>query len=355
MVGKHCGFAVGRSAGVLEGSRISVSVRALRPHLDAALSDRRRGNMGDHPVDCARGGVGSPIRRGQWGSVLRNPREDPGALVLRLCGVSEDGGRRHRAADSFPWNRRVVAKKKHRQFVAVIIDHTNHRVLEVLESREKARVKEYLEAGRTGGQFASLEEVTTDMWDGYVEAVKETFAGKVRVTVDRFHVMQNFQERLTDARREIQRGLSKEEAKALKGSRWLWQTNDENLTSEERRELERLCRQFPRLGDLRQQREALRQIFEDHRLQTAEGGARRLRDWIVHARQLGLDALNAFCQTLENWLDKIVNYFINRSTNGPTEGFNHGLRAILWRAFGMTNFQHFRARVLHTFGSPKPQ
>ena len=237
----------------------------------------------------------------------------------------------------------------------MIIDHSNRRVLEVLESREKAKVKEYLAAGRTSGQFATLEEVTTDMWDGYVEAVKEAFEGKVRVTVDRFHVMQNFQERLTDARREIQRGLSKEEAKLLKGSRWLWLTNEENLTTEERQELEGLCRQFPRLGALRQQRETLRQIFEDHRLQTAEGGSRRLRDWIVQARQLGLDALNAFCQTLENWLDKIANYFINRSTNGPTEGFNHGLRAILWRAFGMTNFQHFRARVLHTFGNPKPQ
>jgi transposase len=52
----------------------------------------------------------------------------------------------------------------------VIIDHTNHRVLEVLESREKA---EYLEAGRASGLFAVVEEVTTDMWDGYVEAVKE--------------------------------------------------------------------------------------------------------------------------------------------------------------------------------------
>ena len=184
----------------------------------------------------------------------------------------------------------------------MIIDHSNRRVLEVLESREKAKVKEYLEAGRTSGQFAALEEVTTDMWDGYVEAVKEAFEGKVRVTVDRFHVMQNFQERLTDARREIQRGLSKEEAKSLKGSRWLWLTNEENLTTEERQELEGLCRQFPRLGALRQQRETLRQIFEDHHLQTAEGGERRLLDWIVQARQLGLDALNAFCQTLENWL-----------------------------------------------------
>jgi hypothetical protein len=38
-----------------------------------------------------------------------------------------------------------------------------------------------------------------------------------------------------------------------------------------------------------------------------------------------------------------------------TEGFNHGLRTILWRAFRMTNFHHFRARVLHAFGIPKPQ
>jgi transposase len=237
----------------------------------------------------------------------------------------------------------------------VIIDHTNRRVLEVLESREKDKVKEYLEAGRCSGLFAALEEVTTDMWDGYVEAVKEVFQGKVRVTVDRFHVMKNFQDRLTKARREIQRELSKEEAKALKGTRWLWLTNEDNLTPEQRQELQALCQQFPRLGKLREQRESLRQIFEDRQLQTAHAGAGRLREWIAQAKQLGLRALDEFCRTLENWLDKIANYFISRSTNGPTEGFNHGLRAILWRAFGMRNFQHFRARVLHAFGFPKPQ
>ena len=216
----------------------------------------------------------------------------------------------------------------------MIIDHTNHRVLEVLESREKTKVKEYLSSARDNGLFAMLEEVTTDMWDGYVEAVKEVFLGKVRVTVDRFHVMQNFQDRLTQARREIQREISPEEASALKGSRWLWLTNEENLTVEERRDLEGLCRQFPRLGTLREQRESLRRIFEDHGVQTAEEGAGRLQAWVTQARQLGLKALNAFCQTLENWLDKIANYFISRSTNGPTEGFNHGLRAILWRLSG---------------------
>ena len=65
---------------------------------------------------------------------------------------------------------------------------------------------------------------------------------------------------------------------------------------------------------------------------------------------MGLTALSKFNATMENWMDRIANYFVRRSTNARTEGFNRGLRAILWRACGMTNFTHFRLRVLHAFG-----
>ena len=70
------------------------------------------------------------------------------------------------------------------------------------------------------------------------------------------------------------------------------------------------------------------------------------------ARGLGLQGLDAFCKTLSNWLEKIANYFVSRSSNGRTEGYNHGLRSILWRAFGMTNFANFRRRALARFGRP---
>ena len=72
--------------------------------------------------------------------------------------------------------------------------------------------------------------------------------------------------------------------------------------------------------------------------------------WMEHARTLGLVALNKFFKTLTNWMDKIANYFHSRSSNGRTEGFNRGLRTILWRACGMINFENFRLRVLHCFG-----
>ena len=232
----------------------------------------------------------------------------------------------------------------------MLIDHTNGRVLDLLESREKAAVVAWLEAQKTSGRLAHLQEVTCDMWDAYVEATREVFGAAVRVTIDRFHVMKNFQDRLNDARREIQRGLPKEQARELKGSRWLWVTNPENLDAGQRKELEGLRRKFPALADLSRHREALRRIFEDGRVKRPDTAAAWLRAWCDRGRRLGLTALEPFYKTLENWMDKIANYFVARSTNGRTEGFNRGLRAILWRACGMTNFAHFRLRVLHAFG-----
>ena len=137
----------------------------------------------------------------------------------------------------------------------MIVDHTNRRVLDVLESREKSCVVEYLRQGREGGLLAGVVEVTCDMWDAYANAATEVFGAGCRVVIDRFHVMKNFQEQLTDARREIQRGLGKEEAKALKGTRWLWVKNWENLTEPERKELEGLKERFPPLKQLAEQRE----------------------------------------------------------------------------------------------------
>ena len=235
----------------------------------------------------------------------------------------------------------------------MFIDHTNKRVLDVIEGRDKHLIVNYLRTHKEG-LLGQLQEVTCDMWDAYVNATVEVFGeDKVRVTIDRFHVMKNFQEQLTEARREIQRGLSKEQAKELKGTRWLWQTNPENLSDEQRQQMEQLKGRFPKLKQLVEQRESLRAIFEDETIKDAASGKSRLQTWMEQALAVGLKGLATFCKTLGNWMGRIANYFVWRSSNGRTEGFNHGLRAILWRAFGMVNFRHFRLRVLDRFGSPR--
>ena len=165
----------------------------------------------------------------------------------------------------------------------------------------------------------------------------------------------NLQEQLTAARREIQRDLPKEAARELKESRWLWLTNPENLDEDQRQRLTELKSKLPRLAQLADQREALRPLFEDRSLATAAAGFACLTQWLDAARALSLTALHKFCGTLARWQDKIANDFVSRSSNGPTEGFNNGLRTILRRSFAMLNFRHFRLRVLDAFGKPRPQ
>ena len=226
----------------------------------------------------------------------------------------------------------------------------------MLESRDKATLVAWLQAGVASGLLGSLEEVTTDMWDGYVEAAREALGDKVpgvpgvRITIDRFHVMKNFQDCLSKARRETQKQLPPEAAAELKGTRWLWLTNPENLDEEERQRLEAIKAKFPALAALSRQREGLRAVFEDRTITTAQGGIDRLRQWAQEARALGLAGLEKFCKTLDNWMEKIANYFVARSSNGRTEGFNRGIRAVLWRGFGIPNFEHLRLRILHALG-----
>jgi transposase len=235
----------------------------------------------------------------------------------------------------------------------VIVDHDNRRILDVLENRDKATVVAYLQQKKLEGVLANVEEVTTDMWDGYVEAAREVYGPGVRITIDRFHVMKNFQDWLTAARRELQNELPADAKKRLKGSRWWWVTNPENLRVEDQVALAQLRQEFPRLGQLWELRERLRAIFDNVSIQTAERGRERLEGWMADVRKMGITALDKFCTTLTNWMDKIANYFQSRSSNGRTEGFNHGLRTILWRAYGMLSFKNFRLRVLDRFGLAK--
>jgi transposase len=81
-------------------------------------------------------------------------------------------------------------------------------------------------------------------------------------------------------------------------------------------------------------------------------GADQLAQSSASVRTLGLTAVNTCCDTLERWQDTIANYFLSCSRNGPTEGFNTGLRTLRRRAYGITHFRPFRLPVLDRFGHP---
>ncbi|MBS3953305.1 MAG: transposase, partial [Methylomicrobium sp.] len=66
--------------------------------------------------------------------------------------------------------------------------------------------------------------------------------------------------------------------------------------------------------------------------------------WLGRIKALGLECFAPFITTLDNWQDKITNYFIGRETSGFVEGLNNKIKVIKRRCYGIYNlgrlFQH---------------
>jgi transposase len=234
--------------------------------------------------------------------------------------------------------------------VLVLVDHTpgQERIIDLLPSRSKAALCTWLTAQRQTGAWSRVTEVTCDLWEPYRHAVRETLG--FEPTADRFHVQHQFNQRLDQTRRELQRKLPEQQKDALKGLRWLLLKPSPQLSAAEQLRLKPVRDTYPEIQQLLDCRDQLRALFDNPQLDSPQKGKAALEAWMVPVRGLGSHALNKFCATLSRWIDPISRYFISRANNGRTEGYNRGIRMLVSRAFGLPSFPHLRWRVLGLFG-----
>ena len=137
------------------------------------------------------------------------------------------------------------------------------------------------------------------------------------------------------APREVKRlkqELSKEEYEQVKGAMWPFRKSPVELNDAHWELLERLFTYSPRLEQAYILREELTEIFERH--YTKAGAKCAIRAWCKRVRRSGIKEFDSFLRTVENWLDKITNYFLEGLTSGFVEGFNNRVKvrasALLW-------------------------
>jgi transposase len=239
----------------------------------------------------------------------------------------------------------ISLKKRHKQFVLVISDISRKCILAVLSDREKKTLESWIDTLSPEGRKA-IRFVSIDMWAPYYQAARSKLP-HAKVVVDRFHVMKQLNTRLTQLRTKYQRESSDEMKKVLKGSRWILVRNRTELSSEQEDQLSNILKLCPDLGRLYLLKEEFRTIFE--KVKRREKAARFLDAWILKAELTGDKYLAKFVNTLRNWRNEILNYFIERITNGFVEGLNNALRATIRMAFGYRNFHNFKLRVLAQF------
>jgi transposase len=250
-------------------------------------------------------------------------------LLVRVLGIDE-----------------ITLKKHHEQFALVLSDLERRCVIAVLDDRRKEALEKWFDQ-LSPEERQAICVVSIDMWEPYYLAVKAKLP-HATIVADRFHVMRQLNERLTQMRRAIQARADEATCEVLKGSRWILVKNRDELTEKEALKLAEVLAACPELRTLYLLKEEFRLIFE--KVQDRDQAARFLRVWIYKAQHTGDKYLLKFVATLLNWWEEILNYFIERVTNGFVEGMNRAIRAIIRRACGYRNFDNFRLQVLAEHG-----
>ncbi len=237
----------------------------------------------------------------------------------------------------------IAMRKGHRNFVAIITTQQadgHVALLGVLADRQKETVGKFLESIPPRLR-STLSKVCTDMWEGYVNAVTEFAAAhpevSMDVVVDRFHVAENYRECVDHLRKQECHRLKKELPEAeyaeMKGVLWAIRKKPADLTIEEQKKRDQLFGYSPELKLAYTFREELTSIFEMDL--TKKEAREKIVQWQTKIRQSSLTCFGKFLTTLDNWLDKIVNYFAGRLNSGFVEGLNNKIKTTKRRCYGI--------------------
>ena len=248
----------------------------------------------------------------------------------------------------------IALRKGKRDFVLIITTQQASgriAILAVLPDRKKESARQFLESVPDRLRI-TIKTVCTDMWEGYINAVKEfaqahTEDVSLDIVIDRFHVAKNYRACVDRLRKqEVQRlkkDLPKEQYDEIKGVMWACRKNNADLNTDERHKLRRLFDYAPNLKLAYTFREELSAIFQMPL--TRDEALIRLQRWQDKVQHSGLSCFNKFLKTLDHWRDEIANYFVKRLSSGFVEGLNNKIKTIKRRCYGLSNVVHLFQRI----------
>ena len=232
--------------------------------------------------------------------------------------------------------------RKGQDYVSVMTDIEGGRVLEVVPGRTREAADSLWETLSE----EQIEAVAMDMWVAYANSA-EQHVPQADIVHDRFHIAKYLGEAVDQVRRAEHKTLKKEGDERLTGTRYLWLSNQENLSAKS-------AATFAEIKDskLKTSRAgALREMFREFYVQSsAEQGRSFFKDWYAWASRCRMAPVVKVAKMIKRHLDRIVTWFKHRISNASAEGFNSLIQALKSAARGFRNFENYRTRILFFCG-----
>ncbi len=273
------------------------------------------------------------------------------ARVFRLSWDQVDGIQRRAVERGLARRRRCYPRRigvdetsfrKRHEYVTVVTDLDRGVVLSVADGRKKGALAAFL-TSLTPAQAARIEAVAMDMWQPFIQAVKEHLPdGEAKICFDKFHVAKHLGDAVDKVRRQEHRALCKEGEEVLKGTKYLWMQNPANMSAQRWHDFDDLRRSTLKTARAWHIKELAMSLWNYSR----QGWALRAwTRWLAWVQRCRLTPMAKVGRMVRAHLRGILNAIIKGVTNALGESVNSKIQSIKRTACGFRNRERFRMAI----------
>ena len=229
-----------------------------------------------------------------------------------------------------------TSRAKGHDYITLFVDLKERRTVFMTEGKDNTtvdRFKEDLEAHN--GKANNIKEVSVDMSPAFKKGIDNNFPDAA-IVYDKFHIIKH----INDAVNKVRIAETVEE-KILKGTRYVFLKNEDNLTKKQKELLKECTMSNMNLKTVRAYN--IRKSFQD--IYTAESQdefVTYLNKWYYWATHSQLDPIKEVATMIKKHWDGIVSWYTNQINNGILEGLNSVIQAAKSKARGYKTFKNYK-------------
>lgn len=238
-----------------------------------------------------------------------------------------------------------TSRKKGHEYVTLGVDLDERKVIHVAEGKGKnsiESIKKHLVC--KGVDIDKILHASLDLSPAFIAGIFQHFP-KAEIHFDRFHVVKLLNEAMDKVRQ-----TERKEHDELKGHKYTFLKNRNNLSDNKQKALSELITLYPTLGEAYRLKELFNDLWDMENKEDAEAF---LDQWCHEVDVSMIEPFKQFVKTVKAHKSGIVNFCGTKINNGILEGINSKIQLAKRRARGFRCVENFINMIYFLCGKLK--
>jgi transposase len=233
-----------------------------------------------------------------------------------------------------------TSKAKGHDYVSLFVDMAERRTIFVVEGKDAGTIAAFTKDFKAhNGNPQSITDVSMDMSPAFISGTEENLP-EATITFDKYHIMKVINEAVDAVRK-----AETKEQNILRGQKYLFLKNRENLTETQLKTLQSI-ESLPKLNLKTVRAYHMRENFQEiYKEKTREGFEKSLKRWYFWATHSRIEEMIAAARTIKRHWAGVLRWYDSRINNGILEGLNSLVQAAKAKARGYKTFKSLKTIV----------